>query len=231
MVEATRSVEIPARSAAQPIASRLQAAHARFYDAYAKRALDLVLAFLLLPLLLPIIAALALAVRRDGGPAFYGHVRVGRSGKKFRCWKIRTMVVNADERLRQLLESDPEIAAIWQREYKLDKDPRITSLGGFLRKSSLDELPQLWNVITGEMSFVGPRPVIDAEVEKYGKHRSSYLACMPGITGLWQVSGRNDLSYDERVQLDVDYSKRKSFLMDTKILLMTVKSVIGGTGK
>lgn len=231
MVEVTRSVEIPARSAVRQWPSRLRVLRARHYDAYAKRVLDLILAILLLPLLLPVIAALALVVRRDGGPAFYGHVRVGRNGQAFRCWKVRTMVVNADERLRELLESDPEVAAIWQREFKLDKDPRITSLGRFLRKSSLDELPQLWNVIVGEMSFVGPRPVIADEIEKYGKHSPSYYACVPGITGLWQVSGRNDLSYEERVQLDVQYSRRKSFLMDTKILLMTVSSVIGGTGK
>ena len=231
MVEATRSVEIRASSATGHIPARLRILRARHYDAYAKRTLDLVLAFMLLPLLLPVIAALALAVRRDGGPAFYGHVRVGRNGKSFRCWKVRTMVVNADQRLRELLDSDPEIAAIWQKEFKLDKDPRITGLGRFLRKSSLDELPQLWNVIVGEMSFVGPRPVIADEIEKYGKHSPSYYACVPGITGLWQVSGRNDLSYDERVQLDVQYARRKSFLMDTRILLMTVKSVIGGTGK
>lgn len=231
MVEVTRSVEIPANSAARQLSSRMRILRAHHYDAYAKRALDLLLAVMLLPLLLPVIAALALAVRRDGGPAFYGHVRVGRNGKAFRCWKVRTMVVNADQRLRELLDRDPEVAAIWYREFKLDKDPRITAFGRFLRKSSLDELPQLWNVIVGEMSFVGPRPVISAEIEKYGKHSPSYYACLPGITGLWQVSGRNDLSYDERVQLDVQYSRKKSFLMDTKILLMTVKSVIGGTGK
>lgn len=231
MVEVTRSVEISASPTTRHMSSKLRLPRTRNYDAYAKRTLDLILAFMLLPLLLPVIAMLALAVRRDGGPAFYGHVRVGRNGKSFRCWKVRTMVVNAEDRLRELLESDPEVAAIWKREFKLDKDPRITSLGRFLRKSSLDELPQLWNVIVGEMSFVGPRPVVEAEIEKYGKHRASYYACLPGITGLWQVSGRNDLSYDERVQLDVQYSRQKSFLMDTKILLRTVKSVIGGTGK
>lgn len=231
MVEATPSVEIPATSPARQWASRLRFLRVRHYDAYAKRVLDLILAVMLLPLLLPVITALAMVVRRDGGPAFYGHVRVGRNGQSFRCWKVRTMVVNADERLRELLESDPEVAAIWQREFKLDKDPRITAFGRFLRKSSLDELPQLWNVFVGEMSFVGPRPVIAAEIEKYGSDRTSYYSCVPGITGLWQVSGRNDLSYDERVQLDVQYSRRKSFLMDTKILLMTVNSVIRGTGK
>ncbi|PWK58846.1 lipopolysaccharide/colanic/teichoic acid biosynthesis glycosyltransferase [Silicimonas algicola] len=210
---------------------RTDAHSVRFHQGALKRAFDLVFALMLLPIIAPVILALAIAVKRDGGPAFFGHRRVGRDGKLFRCWKIRTMVVDADRKLSDLLASDPQIAAKWQRDFKLDRDPRTTSFGQFLRETSLDELPQIWNVLTGEMSFVGPRPVVPDELKKYGAQVWAYHACVPGITGLWQVSGRNDISYDERVRLDALYLQNKSLMLDLKVLAMTVISVAGRTGK
>lgn len=200
------------------------------YQRIFKRFFDLVLAFALLPIIAPVIGILAVLVMLDGGPAFFGQVRVGQGRKHFRCWKIRTMMVNAEARLQDMLSADPELAAKWQRDYKLDPDPRITPIGRFLRETSLDELPQIWNVIIGEMSFVGPRPVVPSEIKKYGANEWAYLSCVPGVTGLWQVSGRNDVSYDERVQMDVKYLKKRSLLMDLSILGMTVNSVVNKTG-
>ncbi|WP_126976527.1 sugar transferase [Frigidibacter oleivorans] len=196
-----------------------------------KRAFDLVLAVFLAPVIAPVIAVLWVLVRLDGGPGFFGHVRVGRGGRMFHCWKIRTMVPDAEARLREHLLADPEAAAEWARDFKLARDPRITRIGGFLRKTSLDELPQFWNVIRGDMSFVGPRPVISEEMERYGKHRDAYCAVRPGVTGLWQVSGRNDVSYAERVALDVRYLQTASLLADLRIILQTAGAVLNRTGK
>ncbi|EYD70333.1 sugar transferase [Limimaricola hongkongensis] len=200
------------------------------YDGFAKRALDLVLALLLLSTLGPIILILCLIVRLDGGPGLFGHPRIGRDGRSFRCWKIRTMVPNAGERLEQLLASDPKAREEWERDHKLRNDPRVTRLGNFLRETSLDELPQIWNVLTGEMSLIGPRPVTETELERYGSHRPVYLSLRPGVTGLWQVSGRNDTSYDRRVQLDAEYRQRISPRTDLGILLRTVGVVLNRTG-
>lgn len=168
---------------------------------------------------------------RDGGPGFFGHRRIGRNGEVFRCWKIRTMVVDAEARLAEHLASDPEAAAEWERDHKLRDDPRITRLGAFLRATSLDELPQIWNVLKGEMSFVGPRPVVRDEMRKYGAARTAYLAMKPGITGLWQVSGRNDVSYDERVAMDVEYVSSVSLLTDVRLILLTGLSIVDRTGR
>jgi len=206
-------------------------AYGRLYRRAGKRLFDIALALMTLPLLLPVIAILWLAVSRDGGNGFFGHKRVGRNGKVFRCWKLRTMVVDAEEKLRAHLEANPEAAAEWARDHKLTDDPRITRLGAFLRKTSLDELPQIWNVIKGDMSFVGPRPIVRMELHKYGMFRPVYLSMTPGITGLWQVSGRNDVSYDERVQFDVDYSDSLSLFTDIRLIAQTALSVIGGTGR
>lgn len=186
---------------------------------------------LLAPVILPVIAILWALTVRDGGPGFFGHRRIGRNGKVFRCWKIRSMVVDAETKLEQYLRDNPEAAEEWKRDFKLTNDPRITRLGNFLRKSSLDELPQIWNVLVGEMSFVGPRPVIRAEMRKYGQGRTAYLTMRPGITGLWQVSGRNDVSYDERVRLDIQYLSEASFLTDMRILAATAGAVLNRTGK
>lgn len=202
-----------------------------FYILVGKRIFDLVFAILLLPILLPVIAVLWLIVRSDGGPGFFGHRRVGKNGKPFRCWKIRSMVMDSQERLAAHLAENPEASAEWARDQKLTNDPRITKLGNILRKTSLDELPQIWNVLKGEMSFVGPRPVVRDEMRRYGEHRTAYLSLKPGLTGLWQVSGRNDVSYDERVQMDVEYLAKASFFTDLKIIAKTVHAVVGSTGR
>lgn len=203
---------------------------AGFYRAFGKRALDIALALLILPIVAPIIALIWFWIRRDGGPGFFAHERVGLRGRTFRCWKIRSMVADAEARLALHLASDAAAAAEWNRHHKLKNDPRITALGRFIRRTSLDELPQIWNVICGEMSFVGPRPVVPAELARYRGHQSAYLALRPGITGLWQVSGRNAVSYDERVAMDVAYGRDVGMLTDLRIILMTGGSVLNATG-
>lgn len=201
------------------------------YKTRLKRVLDLVLAVLILPAMIPIILGLYIVTRRDGGPGFFGHTRVGQNGRAFKCWKIRTMVPDAQAVLAQHLADNPAAAAEWARDFKLDKDPRVTRVGRFLRSSSLDELPQLWNVIRGEMSFVGPRPVTTAELPKYSGHEASYLSVKPGITGLWQVSGRNDIDYDQRVRMDAAYVRSMSLQSDLSILARTVMVVLRRNGK
>lgn len=166
----------------------------------------------------------------DGGPGFFGHERVGQDGTRFKCWKIRSMVFDANERLSALLASDPEARAEWERDHKLVNDPRITRFGRFIRRTSLDELPQIVNVLAGDMSFVGPRPVVEEELERYGEARSAYLAMKPGITGLWQVSGRNSIEYSERVALDVQYRDEMSFLRDASLIALTARCVVSPTG-
>jgi Undecaprenyl-phosphate galactose phosphotransferase WbaP len=195
-----------------------------------KRVFDLLAALALLVLgALPLLYV-ALRIRRDGGPAIYAHKRVGQSGKVFPCFKFRTMQVDAEERLRELLANDPAARAEWEREFKLRNDPRITPIGQFLRRTSLDELPQLFNVIRGEMSLVGPRPVIRAELSRYGEDIDYFLMVRPGMTGLWQVSGRNDTSYDTRVYLDTWYVKNWSLWYDIAILFKTIRVVLNREG-
>lgn len=195
-----------------------------------KRVFDVVVGLALIVLLLPTLVVIALIVKRDGGPALYGHTRVGRNGRKFRCLKFRSMVVNSEEVLKQLLATDPEARAEWEREFKLKNDVRVTRIGRFLRRTSLDELPQLWNVVRGEMSLVGPRPIIDQELERYGANSKYYLMATPGITGLWQVSGRSETDYATRVSLDVTYVQNWSLHRDIEILFKTFVVVIRGTG-
>jgi exopolysaccharide production protein ExoY len=201
------------------------------YAAYFKRPLDLILAVLMLPILVPVIAFLWLMVRRDGGAGFFGHTRVGRDGKSFKCWKMRSMEVDAEAKLACFLKVNPAAAAEWARDHKLVNDPRITGIGSFLRKSSLDELPQIWNVLKGDMSFVGPRPVVADELSRYGASKWAYLQARPGITGLWQVSGRNDVSYENRVAMDVRYSSDMRLGRDLWIMACTAGAVVQGTGK
>lgn len=203
----------------------------RIYASSGKRLFDIVLALLLLPVLVPVISGLWAVTRADGGSGFFGHRRIGRNGNSFRCWKVRTMVVGAEEKLKTYLAENPEAAAEWERDHKLTNDPRITRTGNFLRKTSLDELPQIWNVLTGEMSFVGPRPIVRDELAKYGAAADIYLQQKPGITGLWQVSGRNDVSYEERVRFDAEYAARKSLSYDLWLILRTGSSVLGKTGR
>ncbi|MGR3454396.1 sugar transferase [Pseudooceanicola sp.] len=197
----------------------------------AKSLLDKSLALLALPFLLPValIVALVLLIA-DGGPVLYAQTRVGRHGKPFRCWKFRTMVRDADAALERALAADPALRLEWLANRKLRNDPRIHKVGDFLRRSSLDELPQLWNVLTGDMSFVGPRPVVAEELHFYGSFAADYMSVRPGLTGAWQVSGRSNTTYDERVALDVHYVRNMSFGNDLRIVAKTVKVVLAQTG-
>lgn len=196
-----------------------------------KRAMDIMGAGALLLVLLPLFVLLAAIIRRDGGPAFYAHRRIGLGGREFGCMKFRSMVVDSDSRLAALLERDAAARAEWQETRKLRNDPRVTGIGRFLRATSLDELPQLINVLRGEMSLVGPRPVTAGELATYyGAAAEHYTAVRPGITGLWQVSGRNDTSYAERVALDVAYATRPSLAQDLGILLRTPLVVLQRRG-
>ena len=202
-----------------------------FYAARGKRALDIAGALELLVVFSPLMLVIALLMLPQRGPAFFGHNRVGQGGAEFACLKFRTMVPDAEARLKDLLERDPDARRQWQADHKLDKDPRITPVGNFLRRTSLDELPQLLNVLRGDMSLVGPRPVTRAELQRYGEDGASYLALRPGLTGKWQVSGRNDISYSGRVALDSAYARDFSIRGDLTILLQTVGVVLGATGK
>jgi Undecaprenyl-phosphate galactose phosphotransferase WbaP len=195
-----------------------------------KRCFDIVGSACLLTLLSPFFLYIAWKVSRDGGSITYGHERVGMNGKKFKCLKFRSMVMNAQEVLNHLLDTDPEAKAEWEREFKLKNDPRITSVGLFLRKTSLDELPQLWNVLKGEMSLVGPRPIIYEELVRYGDDVDYYLCAKPGISGLWQVSGRSDTDYNTRVYLDSWYVKNWSLWNDIVILFKTIHVVLKRDG-
>ena len=195
-----------------------------------KRVFDTLSAILLLVLLSPLMLLIGLLIRQDGGPALFAHPRIGKRGRVFNCYKFRTMVVDAEQQLEQLLQQSPDLRAQWDNERKLRHDPRVSRLGNFLRKSSLDELPQLINVIRGEMSLVGPRPVVRTELPRYGDQVGYYLMVRPGMTGLWQVSGRNDVDYDSRVYLDSWYVKNWSLWYDLIILLKTVNVVLKRTG-
>ena len=197
---------------------------------FLKRGFDIVVASLLLLFLAPVFGLLCYMVKRDGGNAIYGHERIGQNGEKFKCLKFRSMVTNSKEVLEQLLATSAEARAEWDKDFKLKKDPRITSIGGFLRKTSLDELPQLWNVIRGEMSLVGPRPVIEAGLERYAGDVDYYLMAKPGMTGLWQVSGRNDIDYDTRVYFDSWYVKNWALWTDIAILFKTAGVVLRRDG-
>ena len=190
-----------------------------------KAVFDQVGAIILLSLLAPLMLVLALLIRADGGPALYRHRRIGAGGRVFDCIKFRSMVVNADKVLRQVIANDPAAAAEWSANQKLRDDPRVTKLGLFLRLSSLDELPQIFNVLRGEMSLVGPRPIVQSEVARYGSDIEYYYAAKPGLTGLWQVSGRSDMSYISRVKLDVWYVVNWTLWHDIAILFKTVPAV------
>jgi lipopolysaccharide/colanic/teichoic acid biosynthesis glycosyltransferase len=195
------------------------------------RCLDIAVALLALIFIIPLLATIAVAIKlADGGPVLFSHRRIGRDGQPFGCLKFRSMVVDAEERLARLLAVDELARQEWLKDHKLRDDPRVTPLGSFLRRSSLDELPQLFNVLRGEMSIVGPRPIVQAEVARYGRRFASYCAVRPGITGLWQVSGRNDVSYRRRVACDVVYARRKSLGRDVFIIVWTVPAVLKGQG-
>ena len=188
-------------------------------------------AALLLVLLSPVMAVIALCIwREDGAPLVFAHWRVGQRGRLFRCLKFRSMVRDADARLADLLAHDDAARIEWARDHKLRNDPRVLRIGRLLRSTSLDELPQLFNVLAGDMHLVGPRPVVVQEIRRYGEHKRHYLSVKPGMTGLWQVSGRNKLSYEQRVALDAQYVETRSPALDASILMRTVRVLVTRDG-
>ncbi len=192
-----------------------------------KRMFDLIIGSVVALIALPIILLVILLVRlTSAGPILYGQSRIGLDNVKFTAWKFRSMYQNADELLFRYLQADPNLRREWERDHKLRRDPRITRVGAFLRKTSLDELPQLWNVLKGDMSLVGPRPIVTAEIQRYGISFDAYKSVRPGITGMWQVSGRNNTSYEERIQFDEYYVANWSIWLDLYILGRTVKTVL-----
>ncbi|HIH6649315.1 TPA: undecaprenyl-phosphate galactose phosphotransferase WbaP, partial [Klebsiella michiganensis] len=205
---------------------RVQQNLAKWSSRILKRIFDLAGSITIIIALSPILLYISRKVKKDGGPAIYGHERIGKDGKPFKCLKFRSMVINSKEVLENLLANDAAAKKEWDATFKLKNDPRITKIGGFLRRTSLDELPQLFNVLKGEMSLVGPRPIITAELERYNDEVDYYLLSKPGMTGLWQVSGRSDVDYETRVYLDAWYVKNWSMWNDIAILFKTVAVVL-----
>jgi exopolysaccharide production protein ExoY len=241
MIETGSAIRIPFRGR-QNAADRHRAAEARVAhritdrrlirkvraaNGRLKRAFDFAVAAATLIFLAPALITIAALVKLSNpGPILYRHTRVGRQGERFECLKFRTMATDSEERLARILLDDPYAAEEWQSNQKLRDDPRVTPIGAFLRKSSLDELPQLWNVLRGDMSIIGPRPITRAELNRYGKERRYYLLVRPGITGLWQVSGRSSTGYDKRIRYDREYLEEWSWLGEFWILLMTIPAVL-----
>ena len=206
---------------------RLKNNLARSWNRYLKTIFDFALTLVGTVAISPIWFCILMGIYIDSpGPVIFKHTRIGKNGKKFFCYKFRSMCIDAKEKLAELLENDPVAKAEWKRDFKLKNDPRITKSGAFLRRTSLDELPQIFNVLKGEMSLVGPRPVIEEELERYGEYVNDYLMVKPGITGMWQINGRNDTSYAERVCMDSWYVRNWSIWIDNLILWRTLKSVI-----
>ncbi len=198
---------------------------------WATRVLDISLILFAAPYIILAFLVITILIKMDSpGPVFYRQTRIGRFGRKFHIYKFRTMVQNADQVLQNHLDSSPELKSQWLATHKLKQDPRVTRLGSLLRKLSLDELPQIWNIVIGDMSLIGPRPIVDAEVEKYGKCFDLYIQVRPGLTGLWQVSGRNNTSYERRVELDEYYVRNRSLKLDLQILWKTVFVVLRKDG-
>lgn len=192
-----------------------------------KRVCDVVIVCLGTLLASPMLLIIAAAIKLSSpGPIMYSQERIGRHGRRFRAWKFRSMVPNADQVLKDLLAKDPELRKEWEADHKLKNDPRITWIGNLLRKTSLDELPQLWNILKGDMSLVGPRPIVEAEIEKYAELYEQYVAVTPGLTGLWQISGRNKTTYQERIEYDAYYVRNWSLWLDLHILIGTVRVVL-----
>ncbi|MEM9169406.1 MAG: sugar transferase [Pseudomonadota bacterium] len=195
-----------------------------------KRAFDVVGACALLTFSAPLLAVVAVAISLDGGPVLFRHKRVGRNGRTFSCLKFRSMAVGADDILHRYLAENADARREWNERRKLTNDPRVTVIGKFIRRTSVDELPQLINVVRGEMSLVGPRPVTTDELSFYGRRSWEYMGCIPGITGLWQISGRSGTTYRRRVALDTLYARRRTFGLDMEILFRTVPAVLFGRG-
>ena len=196
-----------------------------------KRCLDIFLCLIAAPIVLPVSLVIAVAIKiTSPGPIFYGHKRIGKNHTQLKCWKFRSMCIDADKKLKEILATDPVRAAEWEKDRKFTDDPRVTKLGKFLRKTSLDELPQLWNIFIGQMSFVGPRPVTEPELSKYGQFADYVLSVKPGLSGMWQISGRSDTGYEERITLDTYYIQNWSMWLDIWIIIKTIWVVINGKG-
>ncbi len=200
----------------------------QFYARVGKRILDIFLVLLAAPIILPILAVLAAIIALDGKSPFFTQVRVGRGGRTFRMWKLRSMVLDAEAQLERCLAACPQRRLEWEEHQKLRHDPRVTPIGHLIRKTSLDELPQFWNVLRGDMSIVGPRPMLPEQRTLYPG--TAYYALRPGITGYWQVSVRNGSSFAERAQYDTDYLHDMSLRTDIRVLVCTIRVVLGGTG-
>lgn len=211
------------------VLERTQSAHStRLGYRIAKRIMDILLAGIGTILAAPFILLIILAIKLDSkGPAFYIHHRIGKNGKPLRLYKFRSMYQNADE---MFLRFTPEQKAEWEQNFKLREDPRITRVGKFLRRTSLDELPQLLNILQGNLSVVGPRPVVDEELEKYGNNKTRFLSVTPGLTGYWQAFTRSDGTYEDRMAMELYYVDHANFWWDVKIILATVVSVLKGRG-
>lgn len=223
----------PARSVPQPAAEPISFPRlASPRSQRLKRTFDVVFALILALLAAPLAAFIAVAIWLESrrGPILFAHERIGRGNRRFRLWKFRTMVPNSNEVLAEHLAENPDAALEWHANRKLRNDPRVTRIGRLLRRTSLDELPQFWNVLRGDMSLAGPRPVVDSEIAQYGTHWPLYTLAQPGLTGLWQVSGRNDTTYRRRVELDTTYIRNWSLKLDFLLLLKTVRVVIKGKG-
>ena len=193
-----------------------------------KRLIDIILSLTAIILLLPIFLIIIIAIRLDSeGKALFRHYRLGKNGKKIGIYKFRTMVINADEIFRNFTREQKEE---YEKNFKLENDPRITRIGNFLRKTSLDELPQLLNILIGDMSLIGPRPVVEREIEKFGNRKNEYLSVLPGLTGWWACNGRSDTSYDERIELELYYIRNISFKLDMKVFFKTIYSVLKKDG-
>jgi exopolysaccharide production protein ExoY len=195
-----------------------------------KRLFDVVFAFLAILILSPLMSIAAVLIAMDGGPILFRHSRIGLHGKTFNCLKFRTMILGASDCLAEYLAYNPDERLEWEANQKLAFDPRATAIGKFMRRTSIDELPQLFNVLFGDMSLVGPRPVTGGELARYGDKSALYLAVRPGITGIWQISGRNDVSYQTRVEMDVRYCREHSLFGDIAILIRTPRAVLARTG-
>jgi exopolysaccharide production protein ExoY len=204
---------------------------AKLFNARVIRLIDVGLSALLIVIMMPAMLVIgAVVYLTSPGPILFRQTRIGKCGKLFSCFKFRTMEKDAEERLKQLLASDARARSEWERDHKLRHDPRVTRIGKFLRKSSLDELPQLFNVLRGDMSFVGPRPIVISEINFYRRYIREYCSVRPGITGLWQVSGRNNVSYRRRVAMDVSFVRSRNIWLYTKIAFLTVPAVVAARG-
>lgn len=202
--------------------------HGHFYRVFGKRFMDVLLVIVGTPFILPFMIFIAVLIKLEGGTVFYHQARLGKGGREFKFWKFRSMVQDADKKLDEYLASNPEAAREWHISQKLKHDPRITKIGHFIRKSSLDELPQIWNVLIGDMSLVGPRPMMPDQWELYPG--VDYKKLLPGITGFWQVSERNDVSFAARAKFDADYNVKIGFFTDIRTLAQTLGAVCRGSG-